>query len=111
MSIQQIETLSDGTTSYSQRQRLEGQDWLLSFTFNSRRGRWSLSITDLDGVGVVTGQAIVCGLPLLNRAIGGPPGQFIALSTDGGYEAAGLRELGERIKLLYVSSDDTTLSA
>ncbi len=110
MSVQQIPTLSDGTTSYRERVRLEGEDWLFDFVFNARRERWSVSILSLDGASVLTGQPVVCGLPLLQRAQGGPPGQLSAISSDGTFEAPGLRELGNRVGLFYVSSDDLLLN-
>lgn len=110
MSLIDIPTLTDGTTAYSRRVRLEDQDWLFDFVWSRRRDRWQMSIADLNGVSVVTGQQVVCGLPLLGRAIGGPPGQIVAVSADGTYDAPGLHDLGNRVILTYVSSDDELLT-
>lgn len=111
MSLTQIPTLTDGTPCYRQRTRLDGQDWVLDFVWNGRRGAWGLGILDLAGVQVLTGQAVVCGLPLLGRAVGGPPGQLWAVSSDGTLEAPGLTELGGRVSLWYVSVDDALLTS
>ncbi len=110
MSLLRIPTLTDGSPAYRQRTRLDGQDWTLDFVFNTREGRWALSIIDLDGNSVVTGQPIVCGLNLLARAIKGPPGLLIAIAEDEGFEAPSLTELGARVTLWYASEDDPLLA-
>lgn len=111
MSLTAIPTLTDGTPCYRQRTRLDEQDWILDFVWNGRRGTWQLGILDLAGAQVLTGQAIVCGLPLLRRAVGGPPGQLWAVSADGTLEGPGLTELGGRVTLLYISADDELLAS
>lgn len=110
MSLLQVPTLTDGSPAYRQRTRLDGQEWTLDFVFNAREGRWALSIIDLDGNSVVTGQPIVCGLNLLTRAIAGPPGLLIAIAEDEGLEAPGLTELGGRVTLWYVDISDPLLA-
>lgn len=109
MSLTQIPTRIDGTPAYRQRVRLDQQDWLIDFVWNHRTQRWAFSLLDLDGSAVLTGQGVACGFNLLNRAQGGPPGQLVAFSTDGTFEAPGLQELGDRVRLIYVSSDDSEL--
>ncbi len=111
MSLVQIPTLTDGTTAYRIRTRLEGQDWLFDFTWNTRTSRWAFDVSALDGTGVVTGQAVVVGVGgLLGRAVGGPLGQLAATSSDGTDTAPGLRELGDRVRLFYITSDDELLA-
>lgn len=109
--IQDIPTQLDGTVAYRQRTRLgegsEAQDWVMDFLWNARTETWFMSILDLESTPVLTGQAVVCGLNLLARAVGGPGGQIFALSSDGGLEPPGLRELGDRVLLFY--SDDGAL--
>lgn len=105
--IQQIPTLFDGTVAYRQRTRLgigdAAADWILDFRFNARTGMWHFSMLDLESTPVLTGQAVTCGidLNLLQRAVGGPGGYIFALSGDGGVEAPGLLELGDRVVLFY----------
>lgn len=112
MSLLTIPTLTDGaTTVYDQRVRLDGTDYLFDFRWNQRRAVWVFSITGLDGARILTGQTIVCGVPLLGRAVGGPPGRLLALAvspTD--FEAPGLTELGGRVSLIYLTEDDPLLA-
>ena len=110
MSLTPIPTLTDGTPAYRQRVRLDEQDWLLDLVFNARTGLWAMSMLDLEGNEVVRGQAIVCNLPLLLRCKGGPPGEMLAISSDGSAEPPGLTELGGRVSLNYVSADDELLA-
>lgn len=110
MSLIQIPTLTDGSTAYRERVRLEEQDWLFDFVWNARVGQWGMSILSLEGAAVLTGQAIVCGVSLLMRAQGGPPGQLVAYSEDASNLAPGLQELGGRVKLTYITSDDELLA-
>lgn len=109
--IQQIPTQFDGTVAYRQRTRLgvgsEAQDWIFDFRWNARTETWHFSILDLESNPVLTGQAVVCNLNLLKRAVGGPGGFIFALSSDGGVEPPGLLELGDRVLLFY--SDDGEL--
>jgi hypothetical protein len=111
MSLIAIPTLTDGSPAYRQRVRLDGQDWLLDFVFNGRSGFWALTLLNLDGEALLTGQAVVCGLPLLRRCLtGGPPGQLWAVPLDETFEPPGLTELGARVMLVYISEDDELLS-
>lgn len=110
MSLTRIPTLTDGTPAYRQRTRLDGVDWVLDFVFNSRTGVWGLSVLAVDDVAALTGQAVVCGVPLLQRAVAGPPGQLWAVSADETFESPGLTELGGRVTLWYISADDALLT-
>ena len=100
-----VDTLTDGTLAYDQRVELDGEEWLLSFQWNSRIDRWFMSITALDGTPVLTGACVSLNIPLNRRAVSGPPGAFVALSesTD---DPPGLLDLGARVRLYYVSPDD-----
>jgi len=109
MTMVLIPTLTDGTPAYRQRVRLDGEDWVLDLVFNTRTGLWSLGLLALDGTVCLRGQGVVCGLPLLKRAVSGPPGQMWAVSADGGVEAPGLNELGGRVTLWYADSAEADL--
>jgi hypothetical protein len=112
MAILQIPTLTDGTQSYIQRTELDGDDYLMSFLYNLRRDRWSMSLQSLDGTFVLTGQTIHLQIPLNRRAVGGPPGVLIALPEAGEVDAPGLHDLGDggSVKLYYVTADDPLLT-
>lgn len=109
MSLTPIPTLTDGTQAYRQRTRLDGSDWILDFVYNERRGRWAMSILDQDSNPVLTGQPIVCGVQLLRRAVGGPPGELVCVYAGEKPTAPGLTELGGRCTLWYLSADDALL--
>lgn len=96
-----IDTLTDGTTAYDQRVELDGEEWLLSFRWNSRIDRWFFSIDGLDGVPRLTGAAVSLAVPLNRRSVNGPPGVFVATSESGD-DPPGLLDLGGRVKLYYV---------
>lgn len=110
MAILEIPTLTDGTQSYLQRTELDGDDYLMSFLYNLRRNRWTMSLQSLDGTYVLTGQTIHLNIPLNRRAVGGPPGVLIALPEAGVTEPPGLHDLGAGVKLYYLTADDELLS-
>lgn len=103
MAALEIPTLTDGTHFYSQRNVLEGVQYLLTFKFNARRDRWQLTLATLDGVEVVTGQTIVTGVDLLRRSVSPakPPGTLAALAIQGDQGDPRLLDLGDRVRLYY----------
>lgn len=106
MAIIEIPTLTDGTTAYDQRIELEGVEWLFSFQWNARVDRWFMSINALDGAPVLAGAGVPVGIRLNRRAVGGPPGDLIAVSETASLEPPGLLELGDRVRLYYVEAVD-----
>lgn len=99
-----IPTLSDGTEAYDQRTQLEGTEYLFSFRYNLRRELWTFSIQALDGADILTGQTVHVGIVLNRRAVGGPPGVFIAVSETADISSPTLHELGQRVKLYYLTA-------
>lgn len=110
MALVQFRTLTDGTQAYVQRTDLDGTDYLVSFLYNLRRDRWTFSLQDLDGNFLLTGQTVHLNVPLNRRAVGGPPGVLIALPETGVTEPPGLHDLGEAVKLFYITADDSVLA-
>jgi len=107
--MREINTLTDGTTAYDQRTELDGEEWLLTFRWNSRIDRWFLSITALDGTPVLTGVQVGLDVPLNRRAVGGPPGPIFATSFSGD-DPPGLLDLGDRVRLFYLEAADLASS-
>lgn len=103
-----IPTLSDGTEAYDERLQLEGTEYIFQFRYNLRRELWSFSIVGLDGTYLLTGQTVHVGIALNRRAVGGPPGVLIAISETDDISSPTLQELGERIKLIYLTADEVT---
>ena len=101
-----IPTLSaaEAVEAYDQRTQLEGVEYLFQFRYNLRRELWTFSIQDIDGTDILTGQTVHVGIPLNRRAVGGPPGLFIAISETDDLESPTFHELGARVKLCYLTA-------
>jgi hypothetical protein len=99
-----LPTLTDGTEAYDQRTQLEGVEYLFSFRYNLRRELWTFSIAALDGTPILTGQTVHVGVALNRRAVRGPPGVFLAISETDDLASPQLHELGERVKLCYLTA-------
>jgi hypothetical protein len=99
-----LPTLTDGTEAYDTRVQLEGVEYLFAFRYNFRRELWSFSIQAIDGTDILTGQTVHVGIPLNRRAVGGPPGLFIAISETDDIESPTFDELGARVKLCYLTA-------
>lgn len=107
-----VPTLTDGTEAYDQRTQLDGTEYIFQFRYNLRRELWSFSIVALDGTYLLTGQTVHVGIALNRRAVGGPPGIFIAMSETDDISSPTLQELGERVKLCYLTAAEVaTLEA
>lgn len=101
-----LPTLTDGTEAYDERVQLEGVEYSFQFRYNLRRELWSFSIFSLDGTAILAGQSVNCGIPLNRRAVGGPPGVLMAISETENIDAPTLLELGDRVKLCYLTADE-----
>jgi hypothetical protein len=104
---------TEAAESFTQRTRIEGIDYSLRFSHNSRADRWSLDIAAIGGVDqadvpIVTGAMIFIGNDLLRYASHelAPPGVLLALSADGSRRAPGLDALGTRVQLYYVEAGE-----
>jgi hypothetical protein len=106
MAIIEIPTLTDGTLAYDQVTTLEDVAYAFTFRWNVRRELWSFSIAALDGTPILTGQTVHLDIPLTRRAVGGPPGTLIAVSSAGDDPPA-LLDLGGRVRLTYIESTTT----
>ncbi len=94
----------DTVEAYDQRTQLEGVEYLFQFRYNFRRELWTFSIQALDGTDILTGQTVHVGIPLNRRAVGGPPGLFLAISETDDIESPTYEELGARVKLCYMTA-------
>ena len=90
--------------AYDQRTQLEGVEYLFAFRYNLRRELWSFSIQALDGTPILTGQSVQVGIILNRRAVGGPPGMFMAISETDDIDPPLFHELGARVKLCYLTA-------
>lgn len=101
-----LPTLTDGTEAYDERIQLEGVEYSFQFRYNLRRELWVFSIFALDGTAILTGQSVNVGIPLNRRAVGGPPGMLMAIGETESIEPPSLLELGDRVKLCYLTAEE-----
>lgn len=101
-----LPTLTDGTEAYDVRIQLEGVEYSFQFRYNLRRELWTFTIAALDGTTVLTGQSVNVGIPLNRRAVNGPPGVLIAISETENIDPPTLLDLGDRVKLCYLTADE-----
>lgn len=88
---------------------LEGVIYTLDFGFNTRAGRWYMSIYDQAKENLLIGDIpVLINMPLHDQYIDVelPPGRFIALNETGSNEEAGINNFGSEVKLFYQESGD-----
>ncbi|HYQ47152.1 MAG TPA: hypothetical protein VER11_34515 [Polyangiaceae bacterium] len=95
-----------GVPFYTQKTRLDGVDYVLSFRHSQREDRWYLSIADAEEVPILTGLKLVTNWPLLQAYRFDPrvpPGELMASTLTTDDSPPGLNELGEglRVQLIY----------
>lgn len=86
---------------------LEGVIYTLDFGFNTRSGRWYMSIYDQSKDNLLIGDIpILINIPLHDQYIrdGLPPGRFVALDETGNSLQATSENFGTEIKLFYEES-------
>jgi hypothetical protein len=96
-------------TSYVMQTVLDGITYTLAFHWNTREEAWYFDIQTADRTPLVSGIKIVVGFPLGFRTPNAnkPPGLFTAVDTTGKKQDPGIADLGNRVKLLYLSEDET----
>jgi hypothetical protein len=86
---------------------LDGVDYILRFLWNSRIQRWYLTVKSAADVDLITGRKICVDIPWASHETidGVPAGQLWTTDPSGSGIDPGLRELGERVVLLYVDEE------
>lgn len=107
MAIRVINTDSE-LSSYTQRTILDGREYLLTFQWNQRLAKWTLSLADQDGVSIADGLLLVADFPINRRLTDrrAPPGLIIPMDTSESGLDPGLTDLGDRVLLIYVDVED-----
>jgi len=105
---------TDEAASFTQRTRLEGVDYTLRYSHNSRSDSWTIDLAAIGGndqepIPIVTGMKLFIGNNLLRYASHEltPPGVLLALSGDGSRRAPGANDLGTRVRLYYLAEGET----
>ena len=98
---------------YEQVTQLEGVEYLFRFLWSDRESAWYMDLSDQDQDPIAQFVRITVGWPLLRRFRDPrlPPGMLIAIDTTGDNEDVAVpSDLGARVLLFYVTSDDEDLA-
>jgi hypothetical protein len=112
MSVLEID-LDSSLTYYDELVQLESLEYLLEFAWSDRESSWYLNIYDQDGNQLATGIKLLLNVDLLRRFNDPrlPPGKLICDVLGGDSVDIGTSaDLGERVTVLYVTSDDASLA-
>lgn len=92
---------------YSFDVELDGVTFTFVFEWNDRDEGWYFSIrsTDVAATPLLSGRRVVVGYPLISiyRDTRLPAGTLVAIDTSSKNEDPGIADLGERVKLLYIT--------
>ncbi|MFA4972192.1 MAG: hypothetical protein WC683_06235 [bacterium] len=108
MALTQIYTDYSGELrEYEQVVRLDGSDFILKLSWNSRAGHWMLSLSTPAGASIVAGRTVANGVNLLRGAVHAerPSGVLFAAQMDNSDADAGLLDLGSRVALYYQEAE------
>lgn len=112
MTIENVNTLADGTGHYRQTTPLDGQIFVLHFDFNTRDGNWYLSVHDSTDTPIsgCVGRKLVQNYRVLLRSVADarPPGELLVVSSSNP-EDPGLIDLGNGTILNYIPLADTEI--
>ena len=96
-----------GSSHWSQRTALDGRDYLLTFDWCQRDGRWRLDVADADGVAIVSGVTLVArGYPLAGVLDARrPAGDLVVIDSTGANDLdPRFSDLGARFRLVYFAA-------
>lgn len=112
MSVLFIPCAPAGESWWSQRTRLGTRDYVLTFRWSQRAGRWSVDVADADGVAIVSGRVLVPAISVLRgvRDARRPDGEIVLVDMQaGGVEPITdptFASLGARHALVYIDGAD-----
>lgn len=112
MSILQIDN-DPSLTYYDEIVQLESLEYLLEFSWSDRESAWYCNIYDQDENQLAMGIKLLLNVDLLRRFTDSrlPHGKLICIDSGGtNADIAKSSDLGDRVLLMYVTSDDTSLT-
>ena len=96
-----------GAARWTQTTPLDGTDYVLTFDWLGRLGRWCLHLADGNSVAIRTGMILNVNTVLLRGVVDArrPPGELVIVDRTGRINAdPGLDDLGERFALVYIDA-------
>lgn len=94
---------------FEQTQTLDGTQYQIEFLWNARASRWFMTLLDTEGTPLATGRKMVTGPWASRETIDDRlPGQLWVHPTEATDADPGLRDLGNRVYLMYVDEDSNT---
>lgn len=93
--------------SYNYVISLDGTNYGLSFTYNSRMGKWLLELTDAFQNSIIAPVPVVAMWPLFDRFVGNaiPPGRLFCYDSSGQNLDPSRYDLGDRCRIYYDEAD------
>ena len=90
--------------AFSYQINLDGTNYTLRYTFNTRMDKWIFDIRTEFGDPIITGVPIISDHPIIERFRDDrlPPGGFFAFDTSGQSVDPGRFDLGNRVQIIYV---------
>lgn len=91
---------------------LELQVYGFKFEWNQRYERWSMSLYDSNDQPLIQAVPVMSGPDVLEQYVydGMPPGKLVFADTSGENIDPGRQDLGDRVRLFYITSDDDILA-
>jgi hypothetical protein len=95
-------------SNYEEIVSLDGEDYLVKMLWNSRDRHWYLTVRDSDDVDICTGFKVVSDFELDKHETDERhwPGQIWTVDLAQTGVDPGLRDLGSRVRLLYIDAED-----
>ncbi len=103
-----LPTRFDGESRYSFNIDLDGAPFVFQFEWNDRDFGWYFNIQNGDATLLLSGRRVVLNYPLTDiyRDPRLPAGSFIAIDTSGADLEPGIKDLGDRVLLIYATADE-----
>jgi len=92
-------------SSFRERIALDGVPYILSFKWNGRGGYWSMSISSVDGVEILSSIKLVPDYELISQYVAAdiPPGMIVVHDSSGNKDMIGRDDVNVRAILAYIT--------
>lgn len=100
--------ITSAVANYDFKTTLEGLVYSFRMQWNQRFNRWVMSLSDGNDQPLIQGVPVLSGPIVLEQYVteGLPPGAILFLDTSGENIDPGRDDLGDRVRMFYITSDD-----